>query len=608
MPTDIGVDGMDDDDDDASDLEAELAAIASGGGRARQKPKAKPKVDTNELDRMVAESLRDIPSDEELSGDDDDPDLLNELSTIAGIELDESPVAEEAPTPTTPLVPSPPTSPKKEETFVPTTTTNTADLLKQRIQMYKDAEENAKLANETSRAKRFNRGLKTLESMLKQVTAGRPIDPEEIPPEVFVKSTTKTDNNSGGDAAWPAADIPVRVAPPPPVASSETIAAAVVPESADPVIPTSPAANDNEEKINVLFAAQKEYKLAALTAKKNGDKAAALQYIKIVKVFDQVLTAARAGEAVDLSDMPPPPSQMSLDSLIPQPPVAAADPPPAPSKEEAEVQKSQDAPAAGLITATNVLEALQQRMEVFKAAIQSAKEQGNSSKARRSERIVKQFEDAIKQYKAGRPVAYEELPTPPGYGPIPVATAAGATPSPTPPRPAPVPPSPSSPPAASKPSPEKSPSRPTLQKQESRVSGNHTATTLMNKNIETLLERQKEFKEAALAAKKAGEIEQAKEYLKIYKGFDSMLDAARGGLPVDLATVCWRRNIDFKIHNIIVIYFFVCTATDLPITTTITGKYVRHGKRQWWWSPRQWRFARCHWTPRRAIAETIDNV
>lgn len=76
-----------------------------------------------------------------------------------------------------------------------------------------------------------------------------------------------------------------------------------------------------------------------------------------------------------------------------------------------------------------------------------------------------------------------------------------------------------------------------MQKQESRIGGNHSATTLMNRTIETLLERQKEFKDAAVAAKKAGEIEEAKEYLKIYKGFDSMLDAARGGLPVDLATV-----------------------------------------------------------------------
>ena len=52
-----------------------------------------------------------------------------------------------------------------------------------------------------------------------------------------------------------------------------------------------------------------------------------------------------------------------------------------------------------------------------------------------------------------------------------------------------------------------------------------------------LLERQREFKEAALAAKRRGEIEQARELLRQAKGFDSLLQASAGGLPVDLATL-----------------------------------------------------------------------
>lgn len=34
-------------------------------------------------------------------------------------------------------------------------------------------------------------------------------------------------------------------------------------------------------------------------------------------------------------------------------------------------------------------------------------------------RIVKQYEDAIKKHKSGKPVPFDELPTPPGFGPIP---------------------------------------------------------------------------------------------------------------------------------------------------------------------------------------------
>lgn len=36
-------------------------------------------------------------------------------------------------------------------------------------------------------------------------------------------------------------------------------------------------------------------------------------------------------------------------------------------------------------------------------------------------RIVKQYQDAIKLNKAGKTIPFDELPTPPGYGPIPGA-------------------------------------------------------------------------------------------------------------------------------------------------------------------------------------------
>jgi hypothetical protein len=69
-----------------SDLEAELAALTGGGAPKPKRPPRK-KIPDADLDAMVAESIKDIPSDEELSGDDDDPDLLNELSNITGYYL-----------------------------------------------------------------------------------------------------------------------------------------------------------------------------------------------------------------------------------------------------------------------------------------------------------------------------------------------------------------------------------------------------------------------------------------------------------------------------------------------------------------------------------------
>lgn len=61
----------------------------------------------------------------------------------------------------------------------------------------------------------------------------------------------------------------------------------------------------------------------------------------------------------------------------------------------------------------------------------------------------------------------------------------------------------------------------------------------MNTTINTIKERQKEFRAAAVDAKRAGEMETAKEYLKIYKGLENLLNVAQGGLPVDLSTVCY---------------------------------------------------------------------
>jgi coiled-coil and C2 domain-containing protein 1 len=57
------------------------------------------------------------------------------------------------------------------------------------------------------------------------------------------------------------------------------------------------------------------------------------------------------------------------------------------------------------------------------------------------------------------------------------------------------------------------------------------------KQLAFLVARQKEFKEAALQAKRKGEINQAKEYLRLAKGFDPLIEASNSGLPVDMDTV-----------------------------------------------------------------------
>lgn len=61
-----------------------------------------------------------------------------------------------------------------------------------------------------------------------------------------------------------------------------------------------------------------------------------------------------------------------------------------------------------------ILEALEQRLKKFQESEEAAKRENNDSKGRRMGRIVKQYKDAIKLHKAGKPIPVDELPTPPG--------------------------------------------------------------------------------------------------------------------------------------------------------------------------------------------------
>ncbi|KAI4465000.1 hypothetical protein MML48_3g00017140 [Holotrichia oblita] len=468
IPTKLSFDGTEEceyDNNNDSDLEAELLALSGSGSTKPVRPPRKM-VARADLDVMVTESMRDIPSDEEISGDDDDPELLNELNELSGTNSikDESP---------------PSISSAANE--------NVHILLIERLKMYETAEMNAKMAGESSRARRFGRGVKTLQNLIKQSKAGKPINNDDIPPEVTVNAG-KHDNpvhpvESNTDVL--PLQPPHRPAPLPPVAN-------VTSDNAKPVL------NDKQKDLlNLLSQRKDEYKSAAIVAKKSGDTETALNYVKIVKQFEMVVKAVESGQEVDLSGMPGPPGPVESkneENLV---------------QTQENIQNENNAPEEGLITANSVAEALEQRLSIYKQQEEAAKEQGNSSKARRMGRIVKQYEQAIKLNNAGKPIPIDELPTPPGYAPIPVPGAV---------------------------LPEK-PSVPPQPKNVYCSIGTHAPTTRAEKQANFLLARQKEFKVAALNAKKKGELEQAKEFLRIAKGFDPLLQASYAGLPVDIASL-----------------------------------------------------------------------
>lgn len=59
---------------------------------------------------------------------------------------------------------------------------DTTKLLEERLSMYKKAEQRAKSDNDSSRARRYNRGVKTLEQLLSSCRSGNEINPSDIPP------------------------------------------------------------------------------------------------------------------------------------------------------------------------------------------------------------------------------------------------------------------------------------------------------------------------------------------------------------------------------------------------------------------------------------------
>lgn len=568
--------GGDDDDDDDGDLEAELLALTGGGER---KPKKAPKkiVSPHELDKMVNECMRE-DYDVELS-DEDDPDLLAELSALSSQGGDDEP-ARPSPPPTAPSQPPPSNNyrnpePRGHRPAPMTGGSNLVNLLAERVAMYEEAEANAKACGETSRARRFNRGLKTLYQMQRTVKAGQTINEEDIPPVVVVKHSAKSgDSGTPASTPSPAATSPTEDAAPPPVpphnrnssaslvhedSSSSTTnrPAPPPPRTAPPSGPPLQRSMSSSGPASAVRTRHTEYKMAALEAKKKGDKETAIMYMRIMKQLEPMLSAAESGQAVDLTTLPGPPGTFVLQASPqpkPQPetvstqPVTHDDPAPAPVA---------DAPASapdGPAAPTTVLEALEQRLAKYTEQRDKAKNEGNARKERMNQRIMKQFQDAIKYHKAGKPVPFDELPCPPGFPSIPVGDsqpppAASSTAAPQ------ADPSTGGPPAAKQPRPDAAQAAEESKKTAPTPNVRKAPQSRVEKQLAFLIKRQNQFKQAALEAKKRGEIEQAKEYLRMSKGFNQLIDASRGGLPIDMNTVPvppqeqipTTSNIDFEL-------------------------------------------------------------
>ncbi|KAH0628738.1 hypothetical protein JD844_010216 [Phrynosoma platyrhinos] len=575
---DLSHDGMmASDGEDDHDLEAELMAIVGGQPGPKRKPNGKSKqllgctrflssclnrltstahcrdvlghsitpLPMEAIERMAAFCMKDLDEEDEEDAEnlEDDDDLLAELHEV----LEEEEEAKDIPVPVA-----------SKASDAPADSSRTESILEERLAMYKAAIANAKQAGESSKVRRYERGLKTLENLMTSVRKGKKIDEDEIPPPVAIGKSTHSqqvsplenastsepsttdgsttlsnhlppESTSAASEKTPSKSPPAsdhtpklqppvlpkpKISPPPTISLSSPEASK---EKCAPLAP-SPSASQNSSTQDILQARQRAYKLAALHAKQEGNIEMATKYYRIAKV-DQL-------------------TKEMLSPRVQQPPISTATPlvqavtPPA-----LEVSSAGDVPPPP----RDIMEALQQRMERYKTAAAQAKSKGDDRKARMHERIVKvrcaktrspcfppiqgtesspgdqsfagiletamklaneEDEDAEEAKKpdfnpaSSKPVNSLQLKQPPQPGPRVAA------------------------PAASK---------------STGTAKSASKVTVRAQQQMTFLEtRKKQLMQAALRAKQQNDIEGAKMFLRQAKGLDPMIEASQNGLPVDI--------------------------------------------------------------------------
>ncbi|KAF7383018.1 hypothetical protein HZH68_014867 [Vespula germanica] len=509
---DLGGAGEDEDDED---LEAELAALTSGASTSlKQKHKAVRRTDSSDLNAMVSESVKDI--DEDISDGEDDPDLLEELDMLTEHEsaLPDQETDQEA---------NDSENGSRKENDGPVGD-DRLKLLRERLELYLKAEKKAKRGNEAGKARRFGRGIKTLQQLLKDAEMGTVINEADIPPPLPPSAISEFTERPTDDAASP--EVPVED-PTSPSPEGDV--------DSEPS-PAAPVVRVDQEALDLLNKRQQEYKIAALAWKKAGNMQEAMKCVKVAKQFDIVIAATNAGEAIDLSDMPATPIGPSISASVSPAPSAS----PSIEKEDVEVQQraEPDAPAPNQMDEVteqrhgmeDVESALKERLDVYKRTKAIAENEGNSSKVRRYARICKQFEEAIKLHARGKPVPLDELPVPPGFSPLSTGIQSSVSEGPKQDER-------SKPESNSEGTSETNVPSPPPRTNIAVHKNQKHATTRADKQMVMLQQRQYELKEAALKAKNDGDLDLARDYLRQAKGIQPLIQASIAGLPVDMNSI-----------------------------------------------------------------------
>lgn len=356
---------------------------------SRPSKKASSPDEASDIDIMATITAEIDLGDEDIEVDENDPDLLGELLELTqpddGVVLDDNNEEEDSES-------EPESNSTKEEPDILTT-------LKDRLKMYKTAEAKAKENNESSRARRFGRGIKTLEDLIKKAKAGKTISPSDIPtvialnlkpappvqPDVQNEGEGEPENNANGENL------------------NENI--------------SKENSNDSPpDTMSLLLERLKMYQTAEAKAKEGGETSRARRFNRGIKTIEGLIKLAKTGQDIPESDIPP---AVALN-LKPAPP------PPPPSA-DVEVVDSEDADTEMNADALdnnntndeesgenegNILEILTERLKMYQTAESKAKQEGESSRARRFNRGIKTLQDLIKKASGGVSIAQDDIPPP----------------------------------------------------------------------------------------------------------------------------------------------------------------------------------------------------
>uniref|UniRef100_A0A8C5N7F0 Coiled-coil and C2 domain-containing protein 1B n=1 Tax=Gouania willdenowi TaxID=441366 RepID=A0A8C5N7F0_GOUWI len=362
-------------------------------------------VPMEDIAKMADECMRDVDDDDDDDNVEDDEDLLVGLTSVSAHCCFWG----------------------KQEVTVSTATPGSLQYtLESRVTVYKMALQNAKTAGETSKARRYDRGLKTLQSMLAAVKKGRPVNEAEIPPLVA----------TGAPSADTKPPVPARPAPPvpsPPLPTQhkrfDTVIEALEKGQAVDLsnLPPSPAKTfcvllsapaapaAPRDVLEALEQRRAKYVETSTQAKASGDDRKARMHDRIAKQYQSAIRTHKLGKPVNFDELPVPPGFPPIPGQkatgAEQGLIAALQT--ADQLASTDLSKVADEEENEEVQHLCQKKSIHRRKQYMKAALQ-AKHKNDMEQAKALLRTAKGLDPMIEAARSGRSVDISTVPSPPG--------------------------------------------------------------------------------------------------------------------------------------------------------------------------------------------------